>query len=105
MKTITLLGASGAIGKSIADALNRAGIEYRVVGRDRSRLDSAFGGAKLAVLVIWNPGDPDSARSALHGSDPLVYMIGVPYNQFQLHPILMRRRLTPQLARTSSAYC
>lgn len=93
MKKITLLGAAGAIGRSIADALNRAGKEYRVVGRNRSNLNSAFGSTKLAEIVTWNPDDRDSARAALRGSDPLVYLIGVPYNQFQLHPILMRKTI------------
>jgi nucleoside-diphosphate-sugar epimerase len=93
MDKITLIGAAGAIGNSIAGALQIKGQEYRVVGRDRGRLVASFGSDKLAEIVTWNPDDPASARVAVKGSHTLVYLVGVPYNQFQLHPILMRKTL------------
>jgi nucleoside-diphosphate-sugar epimerase len=91
VSTITLVGASGAIGKSVGDALHQEGTEYRVVGRDRDKLTAMFGSDPRAEIVTWNPDDPDSARAALRGSDTIVYLVGVPYHQFHLHPILMRK--------------
>lgn len=93
MKKITLVGAAGVIGKSIGDALHREGKDYRVVGRTRASLEAAFGSDGLAEIATWNPDDADSARAALRGSGTLVYLVGVPYNQFQLHPLLMRKTL------------
>src|SRR5258706_13721998 len=93
VKKINLIGAAGAIGKSIADALRRDGTAYRVVGRNRPALSAAFGGDKLAEIVTWNPDDPESERAAVRGSDVLVYLVGVPYNHFELHPVLMRKTL------------
>ncbi len=93
MENITLIGAAGAIGKSIAGALQREGTPYRVVGRNRAHLQAAFGADSHAEIVTWNPDDPDSARAAVRGSGVLVYLVGVPYDQFQLHPILMRKTL------------
>ncbi len=97
-KKVTLLGAAGAIGKSIADAFARQGREYRVVGRNRAALESAFGRDPKAEIVTWNPDDPASARAALRGSGTIVYLIGVPYDQFHLHPILMRKTLDAAIA-------
>jgi len=97
-KKVTLLGAAGAIGKSIADAFSRQGREYRVVGRNREALESAFGKDPKAEIVTWNPDDPASARAALRGSGTIVYLIGVPYDQFQLHPALMRKTLDAAIA-------
>jgi nucleoside-diphosphate-sugar epimerase len=98
MPQITLIGAAGAIGKSIGEALRGKGQGYRAVGRSRTGLDAAFGGDKQAEIVTWNPDDPISARAAVRGSDVLVYLIGVPYNQFHLHPVLMRKTLDAAVA-------
>jgi nucleoside-diphosphate-sugar epimerase len=98
MNKIALVGASGAIGKSIADALHRAGHEYRVVGRSRGPLAAAFGNDKLAEISTWNPDDAGSARAALRGCYTIVYLVGVPYNHFELHPILMRKTLDAAIA-------
>jgi nucleoside-diphosphate-sugar epimerase len=93
MSRITLLGAAGATGKSIAEAFRRQGREYRVVGRNRGALAAAFGQDKLAEIVTWNPSDPESARAAVRGAGTVVYLVGVPYDQFRLHPIIMRQTL------------
>ncbi|MGA2602175.1 MAG: NAD-dependent epimerase/dehydratase family protein [Bryobacteraceae bacterium] len=97
-KKVTLLGAAGATGKSIADAFVRQGREYRVVGRNRASLESAFGRDPKVEIVTWNPDDPASARAALRGSGTIVYLIGVPYDQFHLHPVLMRKTLDAAIA-------
>jgi nucleoside-diphosphate-sugar epimerase len=98
MGKITLVGAAGAIGKSIASALDQQGKQYRVVGRDRTHLTAAFARNSVAEIVTWIPDDPASARTAVRGSDTLIYLVGVPYDQFQLHPILMRKTLDAAIA-------
>jgi nucleoside-diphosphate-sugar epimerase len=93
MKPFALLGAAGAIGRSIAAALNQKQIPYRVVGRHADRLRSEFGCNPLAELTTWNPDDPASVRAAVAGVDTLIYLVGVPYDQFELHPVLMQKAL------------
>ena len=98
MGKIALFGAAGAIGHSLADALRARGQEYRVVGRDRTRLEKAFGSDSRAELVTWNPDDPASVRAAARGIDTIVYLVGVPYNHFELHPKVMRQTLDGAIA-------
>jgi nucleoside-diphosphate-sugar epimerase len=93
MERISLLGAAGAIGGSIAQALRRQGRSYRVVGRNRESLQQAFGADPLAELATWNPDDPAAVRAAMRDVGTLVYLVGVPYDHFELHPILMRKTL------------
>ena len=90
MKKVALLGAAGAVGKSVAGALGRAGIPYRVIGRSAASLTAAFGADPLAEVRTWNPDDPASVRQALSGVDAAVYLVGVDYWKFQLHPVLMK---------------
>jgi len=95
---LVLLGATGAIGESIAAELRRRGENYRAVGRDRASLDRAFGSDPLAEIAVWNPGDSSSARAALRGADAALYLVGVPYNHFELHPVVMRQTLDAAIA-------
>jgi nucleoside-diphosphate-sugar epimerase len=95
---IALFGAAGAIGRSVAAALRSRNTAYRVVGRDRRRLINEFGGDPLAEIATWNPDDPASVRAAARGVDTLVYLVGVPYNHFELHPELMRKTLDGAIA-------
>jgi len=98
MNTIALLGAAGAVGSSIASALRLQGRSYRAIGRSKGRLEASLESDPLAEIVTWNPDDPQSVRSAVHGVDTLFYLVGVPYNQFHLHPILMRKTLDGAIA-------
>jgi nucleoside-diphosphate-sugar epimerase len=98
MDRIALFGASGAIGDSIAAALNSNGRPYRVVGRSRKELESKFGSHPGAEIATWNPDDPASVRAAARGIDTIFYLVGVPYWQFDLHPILMRKTLDGAIA-------
>lgn len=95
---VALFGAAGAIGRSIAEAFRAQGTPYRAVGRSRSALDATFGKDSLAQIVTWNPDDPASVRAAAEGIDTLIYLVGVNYWQFELHPQLMRRTLEGALA-------
>jgi nucleoside-diphosphate-sugar epimerase len=90
---VALFGAAGAIGQSIAAALRAAGRRYRVVGRGRSALEAEFGADPGAEIVTWNPDDPESVRAACRGVGTIVYLVGVNYWQFELHPQLMEKTL------------
>ncbi|MDT0354300.1 NAD-dependent epimerase/dehydratase family protein [Herbaspirillum huttiense F1] len=93
MSRIALFGAAGAIGQSIASAISAQGLPYRVVGRNEASLRKAFGTDPLAEIVSWNPDSPASVEAAAQGIDTLIYLVGVNYTQFELHPELMRKTL------------
>jgi nucleoside-diphosphate-sugar epimerase len=95
---IGLLGATGAIGKSIAAALTAQSIPFRAIGRDEAGLKKVYGGNGFAECVSWNPDDPASVRRALSGVSTLVYLLGVPYNNFALHPVLMKKTIDGAVA-------
>jgi nucleoside-diphosphate-sugar epimerase len=98
MGKIALFGAAGAIGQSVAASLREVGRPYRVVGRSRMALDDGFGTDPLAEIATWDPEDPASVRAAARGVDTIVYLVGVPYWEFRLHPILMRKVLDGAIA-------
>lgn len=98
METVALFGASGVIGQSVARALQAQGRPYRVVGRSEGSLRKEFGADPRAEVVTWNPEDPASIRAAARGVRTLIYMVGVNYWQFHLHPELMRRTLDAAIA-------
>lgn len=93
MGKIALFGAAGAIGNTIATALRETNRPYRVVGRSREALQRDFGSDPLAEIVTWNPDDPASVRAAAEGIDTIIYLVGVVYDHFELHPQLMRKTL------------
>lgn len=93
MSEIALLGAAGATGKSIAEALQKEGMPYRVIGRSAGPLEQSFGLDPLAEVRTWNPDDPESVRGVLAGAETVIYLVGVNYWQFQLHPVLMRKTI------------
>nr|WP_216295782.1 NAD-dependent epimerase/dehydratase family protein [Delftia acidovorans]MCA1071910.1 hypothetical protein [Delftia acidovorans] len=98
MPSIALFGAAGAIGQSLAAALRQQGRAYRVVGRNAASLRQTFGADPLAEIATWNPDVAGSIEAAAHGVDTLVYLVGVNYWQFQLHPELMRKTLEGAIA-------
>lgn len=101
---IALFGAAGAIGQSIASALRAEGKPYRVVGRSRESLTAQFGSDPLAEIVIWNPDDPESVRQAARGIDTLIYLVGVDYWKFAMHPVLMEKTLAGATAEGVSRF-
>lgn len=98
MEKTVLIGAAGAIGRSIAQALRAQGREYRVVGRERSRLLESFGSDPKPEIVVWDPEDPASVRAAVRDADTAIYLVGVPYNHFEQHPQVMRKTLDGAIA-------
>ncbi len=93
MSRIALFGAAGAIGQSIASAISAQGQPYRVVGRSETSLRKAFGADPLAEILTWDPDSPASVEAAARDVDTLIYLVGVHYTQFELHPELMRKTL------------
>jgi nucleoside-diphosphate-sugar epimerase len=98
MSKVALFGAAGVIGQSIASALSSKGQPYRVVGRSEGSLRMAFGHDPLAELVSWNPDSPESVQVAASGIETLIYLVGVNYWQFELHPLLMQKTLDGAIA-------
>ena len=98
MATIALVGATGSIGNSIATTLRQDGTPYRVIGRNHQTLEAEFGSDPLAEIIVWNPDEPASVRTALKGIETAIYLVGVPYDQFQLHPQLMKKTLDGAIA-------
>ena len=98
MTKVALFGAAGAIGNNIAAAFRANQQPYRVVGRSRDPLERDFGSDPLAEIVIWNPDDPASVVSAAQGIHTIIYLVGVPYDHFELHPQLMRKALDGAIA-------
>jgi nucleoside-diphosphate-sugar epimerase len=98
MGKMALFGGGGVIGHSVADALRAEGEAYRVVGRSRATLEREFGSDPLAEITTWDPDDPGSVRAAAKGVDTIVYLVGVPYTDFRLHPVLMRKTLDGAVA-------
>ncbi|MFM0285097.1 NAD-dependent epimerase/dehydratase family protein [Paraburkholderia megapolitana] len=98
MSKVALFGAAGAIGQSIATALSNKGRPYRVVGRTEASLRNTFGTDPLAEIVTWNPDSPASVIAAAEGIETLIYLVGVNYWQFELHPELMRKTIDGAVA-------
>jgi nucleoside-diphosphate-sugar epimerase len=98
MESIALIGASGSLGKSITNALSAKNKPYRVIGRSEGSLRATFGNDPQAAIATWNPDAPESIRLALAGIDTAIYMVGVNYWQFELHPQLMRKTLDGAIA-------
>jgi nucleoside-diphosphate-sugar epimerase len=98
MSKVALFGAAGVIGRSIASALSSKGQPYRVVGRSESSLRTTFGRDPLAEIVTWNPDSPESVQLAASGIETLIYLVGVNYWQFELHPALMQKTLDGAIA-------
>src|SRR5450755_2932239 len=98
MTKIALFGAAGAIGQTIARALSHNHREYRVVGRSRASLEQAFGSDPRVEIVAWNPDDPTSVEAAAQGIHTIIYVVGVAYDHFELHPQLIRKTLHGAIA-------
>jgi nucleoside-diphosphate-sugar epimerase len=90
--SVALFGGSGTLGQALAPLFGSQ--SFRVVGRSINQLRSAFAAYPAADLAVWDPAKPETARAALEGIQTLVYLVGVPYTQFRLHPILFQQVLT-----------
>lgn len=99
VERIGLVGAAGAMGQSVGQALVERGKPFfRVIGRSAGALEASFRGMPGVERVTWAPEDPASVRAALRGIDTLIYLVGVPYHQFAQHPVVMRQTLEGAIA-------
>jgi nucleoside-diphosphate-sugar epimerase len=98
VERIGLVGAAGAMGKSVGAALVGRGKAFRVIGRSAAPLEESFRGLPGVERVLWRPEEPASVRTAVRGLDTLVYLVGVPYHQFDQHPVVMRQTLEGAIA-------
>jgi nucleoside-diphosphate-sugar epimerase len=89
---VALFGGSGTVGQALAPLF--APLPFRVVGRSLSQLQSAFAAYPGADLAVWDQANPETAVAALQGIQTLVYLVGVPYTDFRLHPVLFDQVLT-----------
>jgi nucleoside-diphosphate-sugar epimerase len=85
---IAIFGAAGAVGRVALPELLRRGHSVRIVGRDAKKLEALA--APGVDIVRADLADPADARRAADGVDAILYCVGVPYNQFERHPALMR---------------
>ncbi len=87
---IAILGAAGTIGKSALPDLLTRGYSIRVVGRDRSKLERAFGG-KPVEIVAADLATTEGCKTALQGIESAIYSIGLPYSKkaFAQYPPMM----------------
>jgi nucleoside-diphosphate-sugar epimerase len=90
--SIALFGGSGTLGQALAPLFGPQ--PFRVVGRSLTQLRSAFAAYPSADLTVWDPAKPETAADALEGIRTLVYLVGVPYTDFRLHPVLFEQVLT-----------
>ena len=98
VERVGLVGAAGAMGQSVSQALVGRGRSFRVIGRSAAGLEASFGRTPGAEQATWNPEDPASVRAAVRGLDTLVYLVGVPYHRFDQHPVVMRQTLEGAIA-------
>ena len=84
--TITILGAAGAVGKSIGATLAAQGKPFVVVGRFKERLAKAFPTAEHRVADLETP---EGAHAAVRGATSVVMTLGLPYWEFARYPALM----------------
>ena len=89
MSKIAIFGAAGAIGPSVGAELEARGLPFRVVGRNRARLEAVFGGMRQAEIHPADLADEGAAAAAASDAGTIVYCVGVPYDQFRMHPRLM----------------
>ncbi|HZJ53624.1 MAG TPA: SDR family oxidoreductase [Myxococcaceae bacterium] len=98
VERIGLLGAAGAMGRSVGQALAARGKAFRVIGRSAGALEESFRGVPGVEQVAWKPDDASSVRAAVRGLDTLVHLVGVPYDHFEQHPLVMRQALDGAIA-------
>src|SRR5688572_11385636 len=93
-----IFGAAGAIGPQLGAELNRRGIPFRAVGRNRDKLDAAFGRMPQAEIFPADVADLRSASAAARGVDTIFYAVGLPLPFHHLFPGMMRTAIQAAVA-------
>lgn len=87
---IALFGGAGAIGHSLATALDARGVTYRTVGRNVETLRREFPRAQVAHADFLTG---EGVAEASNGIETVYYIAGAPYTEFYKHPIMVRHAL------------
>ncbi|RRA47731.1 NAD-dependent epimerase/dehydratase family protein [Acidipila sp. EB88] len=90
---VALLGANGAIGRTLGPLLSARGTPYRVVGRSLLALQVRFHEDPLCEHYQWDPEDDASLAEACSGANTVVYLVGIALWKFKDHLPLMDRVL------------
>jgi nucleoside-diphosphate-sugar epimerase len=90
---VAIFGAAGAIGRVVADELERRFIPYRLVGRTRSKLEKAFSQHQHGEIFPADLNDLRSTAAAAREIDTILYTVGLPYPSHSLFPGMMRTAL------------
>jgi nucleoside-diphosphate-sugar epimerase len=88
--SVSIVGAAGAIGRSIAATYHAAGQPLRLVGRNRAPLAAIA--AEGDEIVLADVATKEGCLAALKGADQAVYALGLPYTKaaFAAYPQMMR---------------
>ncbi len=90
---VVLLGANGAIGRTLGPLLGRHGVPYRVIGRSLLALQVRFHEEPLCEHLQIDPEDKDAFAPACEGAATVVYLVGVALWKFKEHLPLIERAL------------
>jgi nucleoside-diphosphate-sugar epimerase len=93
-----IIGAAGTIGRNVGPELDRRGVPFRVIGRRREALERAFGSLPHAEIAPADLRNGDGVDEALRFVDTAIYAVGVPYTQFDQHPVLMQKAVVACIA-------
>jgi nucleoside-diphosphate-sugar epimerase len=66
---VAVLGASGLLGKPVVKQLANAGFELTLIGRDASKVKSAFPGLSNAKFVQAESTDASALKEAFSGTN------------------------------------
>ena len=84
---VAVIGATGAVGTALVDALQAQGRSVRVVSRDRSRLERLFGEGG-AEIVEADVSGPAGAEAAVAGCSLCFLCVGLPQDLMHVHPVI-----------------
>ncbi len=89
LQRVAVLGATGATGRVMVNALLDLGAQVRVVSRNAAHLVDAYGEAPV-THVVADVANPDECRAAMADCDTVFNCIGVPMAKFDQHVTMAR---------------
>ena len=90
---VVLLGANGAIGRTLGPLLSGCGLAYRVTGRSLLALEIRFHQDPLCEHLQIDPEDKQAFEQACAGAGTVVYLIGAALWKFKDHLPLIDKAL------------
>ena len=88
-----LLGANGAVGRTLGPMLSARGLPYRVTGRSLLALQIRFHEDPLCEHMVWDMEDKDAFLRACTGGAVAVYLVGGALWKYKEHLPLIERAL------------